>query len=382
MSQVAADYKSASFTPDVRERRSMQSDTLSAVFETYFRILKHTMHSIKSSEASTNPVPSVPHPLLAPCLNGLGKFCHLIDLDFIGDLMDYLKKLAAGNNNPLNSEKVPQCLTVTERIQCCIVAFKVMKGNLDALNVDLQDFFVQLYNVILEYRPGRDQGEVLAEALKIMLIDDRHHDMQKAAAFVKRLATFSLCFGCAESMAALVTLKQLLTKNVKCRNLLENDAGGGSVSGSVAKYQPYGTDPNLSGALASVLWELNLLSKHYHPSISTMATTISTMTTAHNQVFFSNTTPQQAFLELTLDVESFDPKGNVQKPNRKRKAHAVSTEIDDTITIDEDEVSKKFDEHFEVLRGIKENETLRRELDRANLSLQLYEEYKTKKKKV
>lgn len=35
-------------------------------------------------------------------------------------------------------------------------------------------------------------------------------------------------------IAALVTLKHLLQKNVKCRNLLENDAGGGSVSGPVA----------------------------------------------------------------------------------------------------------------------------------------------------
>lgn len=105
---------------------------------------------------------------------------------------------------------------------------------------------------------------MLAEALKIMLCEDRQHDMQKAAAFVKRLATFSLCFGSAESMAgrifvqvpvsssnmryrfllilrfsfgtfaALVTLKHLLQKNVKCRNLLENDAGGGSVSGSIS----------------------------------------------------------------------------------------------------------------------------------------------------
>lgn len=42
---------------------------------------------------------------------------------------------------------------------------------------------------------------MLTEALKVMLCDDRQHDMQKAAAFVKRLATFSLCFGSAESMA-------------------------------------------------------------------------------------------------------------------------------------------------------------------------------------
>ncbi|KAM7269130.1 hypothetical protein ACFE04_024627 [Oxalis oulophora] len=385
--EVDADYKSASFTPDVRERRSMQSETLSAVFETYFRILKQTMHSIKtSSEANTNAVAvaSVPHPLLDPCLNGLGKFCHLIDMDFINDLMNYLKKLAAAGNNPLNaSEKGHNYLTVSERIRCCIVAFKVMKSNLDALNVDLQDFFVQLYNVILEYRPGRDQGEVLAEALKIMLCDDRQHDMQKAAAFVKRLATFSLCFGSAESMAALVTLRQLLQKNMKVRNLLENDAGGGSVSGSVAKYQPYGTDPNQSGALASVLWELNLLSKHYHPSISTMATTISTMTTAQTQVFFANITPQQAFLDLSLNLESFEPKGNFQKLNKKRKVRTIS-ESDEAIDtpMDVDGVSKKFSEHFEVLRGIKENETLRRELDRTNVSLQLFEEYKKQKKSV
>ncbi|KAL6332103.1 hypothetical protein AAG906_020784 [Vitis piasezkii] len=61
---------------------------------------------------------------------------------------------------------------------------------------------------------GRDQGEVLAEALKIMLCDDRQHNMQKAAAFIKQLATFSLCLGSTESMAALVTLKYLLQK--KC----------------------------------------------------------------------------------------------------------------------------------------------------------------------
>ncbi|XP_028057693.1 uncharacterized protein LOC114261610 [Camellia sinensis] len=54
------------------------------------------------------------------------------------------------------------------------------------------------------------------------------------------------------------------------------------------KYQPYASDPNLSSALASVLWELNLLSKHHHPTISTLATTISTLSSAQNQVYHSN----------------------------------------------------------------------------------------------
>ncbi|XP_059434002.1 nucleolar complex-associated protein 3-like [Corylus avellana] len=150
---------------------------------------------------------------------------------------------------------------------------------------------------IYVYHPliSLDLGGVLAEALKTMLCEDRQHDMLKAAAFVKRLATFSLGFGSAEAMAALVTSKHLLQKNVKCRNLLENDAGGGSVSGTIAKYQPYASDPNLSGALSSVLWELDLLSKHYHPAVSTLASSISSMTSANNQVFLSTVSPNKLF---------------------------------------------------------------------------------------
>lgn len=104
-----------------------------------------------SSEANAGASGS--HPLLAPCLRGLGKFSHLIDLDFMGDLINHLRMLAAGGSNSENTSG--KSLTVSERLQCCIVAFKVMKSNLDALNVDLQDFFVQLYNIILEYMPGR-----------------------------------------------------------------------------------------------------------------------------------------------------------------------------------------------------------------------------------
>lgn len=55
--------------------------------------------------------------------------------------------------------------------------------------------------------PFRDEGEIFAEALKIMLCDDRQHDMQRAAAFIKRLASSSLCFGSAESMAGLLPLQ-------------------------------------------------------------------------------------------------------------------------------------------------------------------------------
>ncbi|CAM8995964.1 unnamed protein product [Rhodiola kirilowii] len=389
--EVDADYKAASFSIDVEERKRMQSDALSAVFQTYFRILKHTMHYITSrtgDHVDLNAGETWAHPLLGPCLDGLGKFSHMIDLDFMKDLMKYLNNLAAcRSDSSISTErKYTSCLSVSERLRCCIVAFKVMRSNLYALNVDLHDFSVQLYNLILEYRPGRDQGEVLAEALKIMLCEDRQHDMQKAAAFIKRLATFSLCFGCAESMAALVTLKHLLQKNVKCRNLLENDAGGGSVSGSIAKYQPFASDPNLSGALASVLWELDLLSKHYHPTISTMATSIATMNENPGQVYLSAaTSPQQAFIDSSLEHQSFIPKNDGKPSTQKRKrataSLAQSSTLLSTPDIDKGEVSKKLRAHYTLVRDIKENEMTRRELSKTTKALQLYEAYKKQRKK-
>ncbi|XP_052189804.1 nucleolar complex-associated protein 3 isoform X2 [Diospyros lotus] len=280
--EVNADFKAASFTQDAMERRRMQTETLSAVFQTYFRILKHAM----------------------------------------------------------------------------------------------------------QLTAARDQGEVLAETLKIMLCDDRQHDMQRTAAFVKRLATFSLCFGSAESMAALVTVRHLLQKNVKCRNLLENDAGGGSVSGSIAKFQPYASDPNLSGALASVLWELNLLSKHYHPAVLTLASNISTMSTAHNHVYHSNMSPQQAFLESSLEQESFNPKIDTGKLNNKRRGSGYGSGKSDSNGMnpgttnlgDEGMVRKKLSEHFWLIHDINKNKQLRGELDRTTQSLQLYEQYKKQKK--
>jgi nucleolar complex protein 3 len=155
----------------------------------------------------------------------------------------------------------------------------------------------------------------------------------------------------------------------------------------VQKFQPYASDPNLSGALASVLWELDLLSKHYHPAVSTLASSISSMTSANNQVFLPTISPQQAFLDLSLERESFTPKSHSMKLNNKRKrgsessTSAITDPAPDTDPIDEDKVRKKLSTHFMLLRDIKENERLRAELDRTTSYLQLYEEHKQQKKK-
>lgn len=148
------------------------------------------------------------------------------------------------------------------------------------------------------------------------------------------------------------------------------------------KYQPYASDPNLSGSLASVLWELDLLWKHYHQSVSTMAASISNMNSAQNQVYIATVSPQQAFKDMSLKQESFNPQFNVRKGNkRKRATEASQSTLDTCSAIDENDVKEKLSSRFFLLRDIKDNERLRAELDRTTLSLQLYEEYKKQKKK-
>ncbi|WVZ02690.1 hypothetical protein V8G54_023496 [Vigna mungo] len=152
----------------------------------------------------------------------------------------------------------------------------------------------------------------------------------------------------------------------------------------IFKYLPYSTDPNLSGALASVLWELNLLSSHYHTAISTLASGISSMSTAHNQVLLSKSSPQLAFKEMSLDQElCFTQRSGSIKLKNKKRTNGPAASIGSTTvksSFDDNELQRKLVSHFMVHHDIKENERMRKELDRTALSLQLYEQYKKQKK--
>lgn len=93
-------------------------------------------------------------PLLGPSLDGLGKFSYLISVDFMADLLSVLRTLAAGGKVVEGTDH-DDLLTVGERLQCCMIAFKIVRSNLDALNIDLREFYVQLYNLVFEFNSIR-----------------------------------------------------------------------------------------------------------------------------------------------------------------------------------------------------------------------------------
>jgi nucleolar complex protein 3 len=131
---------------------------------------------------------------------------------------------------------------------------------------------------------------------------------------------------------------------------------------------------------------LALLSKHYHPAVSELADNITNMSISYNPAVLSTLSPPDAFRTYSTKEGAFRPPIHQAKPTRKRKSNHVSAvsflsseqikAVEDT-----DSIRKRFTTHFKVLRDIKENESLRRELNTTLSSLRLYEQYKARKSK-
>ncbi|KAJ7522542.1 hypothetical protein O6H91_18G016100 [Diphasiastrum complanatum] len=384
--EVESDFKEALAQPDVIERKKLQTMALSAVFETYFRVLKSTESScvdrIKDLKAAT-PLTKAndlgDHPLLGVSLEGLTKFTQLISVEYLGDLLRLLCKLVGGSDS-VTQQECQSNLNLEERLHCCIVAFKIVRNNLGALNVDLREFYVHFYNLLLEYKPLSDHKSdlLLAQALQAILLEGRQHDMQRVAAFVKRLAGLCLSLGSAAAMSVLVAVQQLLQRNKQCCNMLENDRGGGAVGGTIALYQPFAVDPDLSGALSSILWELNLLGKHYHPAVAKLAAQISSM--ASSEFVPATMTSLDAVASYSTEEGGFRPA--VQPPRKISKRRSYKSSNSSSLVAASEVVQVQgdsqiaFASHFRLLKEFRDNELLRKELTRAQSKLELYKEYK------
>jgi nucleolar complex protein 3 len=162
------------------------------------------------------------------------------------------------------------------------------------------------------------------------------------------------------------------------------------LSSFIQKYDPEAKDPYLSG-LASVLWELSLLEKHYDISVSSMASNILSMANLNptqNSVPILNVNPLEACRDLSIEQELSKPPSKALSLNCKRKRRGkefvcLSADVlkKAECSVDEDDLTEKLENHFAVLKGISENERLRAELNHTMSSISMYKEYKKQKRK-
>jgi nucleolar complex protein 3 len=110
-----------------------QADTLHTVVLTYFRILKGIdPPSTTSKEAKTVYNSN----LLAPSLEGLGKFGHLINFDTVSDLLVVLKGLL----------KDVDSLPLGASLNCVLTAFQTLQNAGRELQIDQKEYVAPLFS--------------------------------------------------------------------------------------------------------------------------------------------------------------------------------------------------------------------------------------------
>jgi nucleolar complex protein 3 len=329
--EVDKGFKEAQAVVDRDTRRHQQSTILEALFEIFFRVLKTaTASGLVSSKlpeeeeeeegldaSYTPPLPASRFakrfPLLAPTMEGLSKFSHLISIDYFQDLMAALEEL-------LGSPALPPA----QRLRCLLTASEILRGQGEALTIDRKTFYNHLYSSLNQVAMtplieddflfevstsgaggSLDASEVpstaaeaaaalsqhaafvsdtsqvptlLAKLLESMLLDSKLLDATRQAAFAKRAAGTAVAAGdTGVAMGLVCVLQRIMRRQPKLRNMLENEAGGPS---GYKAYRPQLSDPAEAGALSVPLWELSVLAKHYHPHISQAARDISVMNVA------------------------------------------------------------------------------------------------------
>ncbi|KAJ3648361.1 hypothetical protein Zmor_020171 [Zophobas morio] len=269
------------------------------VFGIYFRILKN----------STNTK------VLGVTLEGLAKFAHCINIDFYLDLVNILDQLLKED-----------WIGYKEQLHCIQTVFSILSGQGEAINVDPTRFYTNLYKGLLTTHASKNHPNflILLKTLNDALIKRRKKITNKRTlSFVKRLATLSLQLLHNGSLGSLSVIKNVMQLNRSIDVLLDMDTSFGD-----GKFQPELDDPEYTNAASTALYELVLLSKHYHPVVGKYAKNIAFGVPASGEGSldpeYAKCTPEQIFNNFEMSEMAFNPAVPVPKktpPKTKVQRH-------------------------------------------------------------
>ncbi|RVD85684.1 uncharacterized protein DFL_003995 [Arthrobotrys flagrans] len=294
---VDAQMKEADAVVVHEERERNQSETLKAVFLTYFRILKEK----KSA-------------LMGATLEGLAKFAHLINVEFFSDILAALRELVEDAQADADAEveegaddEAAESLQRErnlrrEALLCIVSAFSLLADQANEakglVNIDLSFFTTYLYSVLLLLSlsptielsskslhladPSSSEPveipsskvnkateiEMLLRSLDVVFFKAPRGTGEissaRVAAFTKRLSIAALQLPEKSCIALLTSLQNLGKKHSrKVHPLFVSDDRVGD-----GTYDPFIDTPELSNALAgSAVFEHALLANHYSPKI-------------------------------------------------------------------------------------------------------------------
>lgn len=230
------------------ELQKFQRAMAQSMFLTYFRILKnHT-----------------PTSLLPAALEGIARWCHLINVDFMFDIVQTLLSMLQRSS-----------LALAPALYCAITAFQALRNSGDLFRIDLSAYYHYVYPRLLKIPfedqvPADEQTEsihsIAIRCLQLMLASKTYRMSTRSAAFAKRLATLALHVAPAGAIGLMQLCRQIIEADPKLEQLVDPEEVG---SGEV--FNPEMEDPDNCHPFSTSLFELHLLQDHYHPHVSLFA---------------------------------------------------------------------------------------------------------------
>lgn len=306
--QLQYDLKATAAEADAAKKRKTQTETLRLVFTVYFRILKN------SPEAE----------LLPAVLSGIAKFAHLINIDFINDLMVCLEVCMTDAS-----------ISLAGRLAGCLAVLRFVHSQGSIFNTDLKDVHTHLFNLIKELasmpstqhvapeddEEDEDEDEVATgvsddkaeavtnavECLQLLLFNRAQLTQSRAAGFVKMLmAAACETPDAGFSMTLTAVSAGLIDRFNRTTQMLETD------SSALGEYRSDVNDPEYCNALASKAWEFNVLAAHYHPGVAGKAG--ARLTNSKDPLALQ--TPLELFKQYQ-NLQTFDLTPTMEEPGKR-----------------------------------------------------------------
>jgi len=238
--EVERDMREGSAAEDRKLLKTKQTELLRAVFLACFHIVKRAPES----------------GLIVPVLQCIGKFSHMLNLDFMADLVENLEVIMLDDH-----------CEVRVALQTALAIFNLQRGDGSSLILEHK----QVHQVVFRSLPriAEDFHNLFPVALEVLiyLFEGRQSKSgnQTLNAIMKRLLSCCTDFPPEGIIATLTFVARVLQSNKTLQQILEDS------DASMGVHLPDIDDPEHSNAEATSAWELAVLKSHYHPTIRKMA---------------------------------------------------------------------------------------------------------------
>lgn len=280
MLKLTAQMRETEATEDQKKKLEFHTQILSHIFFVYFRLLKDIIELEESDKRNDTKM----NQCLTPVLEGLSKFCHLINIDFYNDLIGLLHKLI--NCGKLNHQQI---MYATNTV------FTILATEGYSVNVDPHRFYVQFFSCLPNLNSSNFGSEYDAELMedcldKLFFKRRKQLSVSRVSAFCKRLSVVAIQTSPPMAALLLSSVRMLMRDHPKCEILLDTEHF------APGTFLPELDDPDFCNAEASRLWELHVLKLHSSPMVRLLA--LSILKGSHLRTELLKKTPLEMYYEV------------------------------------------------------------------------------------